>query len=402
MGRQLAHDFQLRRKIVEPAVEDALRAQVLDPADAEGEVRQLAAVQQLPGQEMLRPEAQDRAVALDQVHGRRAEEGRDEGVGRIVVGLGGRPDLTDLAVVDHGDAIAHAHGLDLVVGHVDRGRAHFPLELLELVARRGAQLGVEVGERLVEQEDRGLAHQRARQRHPLALAARELAGLALQERIDPEQLRGPGDLAVDLVLRGPLGLQGKGDVAADGEVRVEAVALEHHGDAAAARRHLVDRPAVDLDRARGRLLEPGDDPQKGRLAAARGPEQDHELAIPHRQADAVDRGHVAEQLSDFAGRDVRHRRPSIPAARPAPACRPGTVPTATAPPGTGAADRSGGRPRPAPDGPRRASCQADPGMGPEPLTPSTSCRCRGSASRPRPRPLRGSSCRSRHSPSCRG
>ena len=92
---------------------------------------------------------------------------------------------------------------------------------------------------------------------------------------------------------------------------------------------------------------------------------------------------------------------SRPRGRPRPAGRARSRPRRHRPgrvlPTAQATDRA--RPRTGLDEPRvRRTRRA----GPEPLTPSTSCRCRGSASRPTPRPLRGSSCRSRHSPSCRG
>ena len=45
--------------------------------------------------------------------------------------------------------------------------------------------------------------------------------------------------------------QREGDVLEDGHVRVERVALEHHGDAALDRRQVVDPLAVDDDVARG-------------------------------------------------------------------------------------------------------------------------------------------------------
>jgi hypothetical protein len=43
-------------------------------------------------------------------------------------------------------------------------------------------------------------------------------------------------------------------------------------------------------------LEPGDQPQGGRLAAARGAEEGEELAAGHLQVDAVDGGDVLEPL----------------------------------------------------------------------------------------------------------
>ena len=57
-----------------------------------------------------------------------------------------------------------------------------PVQLLDLEAHLHAQLGVEVGQRLVEQEHRRLAHDGAAHRHALALAAGKLARLALEQR----------------------------------------------------------------------------------------------------------------------------------------------------------------------------------------------------------------------------
>ena len=49
------------------------------------------------------------------------------------------------------------------------------MQALDLDAHVDAQLGVEIGQRFVEQEDARLAHERAAHRDALALAARELA-----------------------------------------------------------------------------------------------------------------------------------------------------------------------------------------------------------------------------------
>ena len=117
-------------------------------------------------------------VAVDQVHRRRTDEAGDEVVGRAVVDVGRRPELLDAAAVHHHDAIGERHRLDLVVGDVDGRRPDLVMQMLDLRARRNAQLGVEVRQRLVHQEDRGLAHDRARQRDALALAARQLARTA--------------------------------------------------------------------------------------------------------------------------------------------------------------------------------------------------------------------------------
>jgi hypothetical protein len=57
-----------------------------------------------------------------------------------------------------------------------------------------AQLGVEVGQRLVEQEHLRVAHDGAAHRDALALAAGQLARVAVQQRRQAEDLGGAADL----------------------------------------------------------------------------------------------------------------------------------------------------------------------------------------------------------------
>ena len=71
------------------------------------------------------------------------------------------------------------------MGDVDRGVAVLVVQAADLEAHLLAQVGVEIGQRLVEQQRLGLDHQRARQRHALLLAAGQLAGIALGQRREP-------------------------------------------------------------------------------------------------------------------------------------------------------------------------------------------------------------------------
>ncbi len=57
-----------------------------------------------------------------------------------------------------------------------------------------------------------------------------------------------------------------------------------------------DVVAADLDVSAGRVLKPGDEAQQRRLAAARGADEDHELAVVDRKIDAVDDVDIAERL----------------------------------------------------------------------------------------------------------
>ena len=62
---------------------------------------------------------------------------------------------------------------------------------------RDAQLGVEVAERLVHQEDARVAHHGAGESHALALAAGELAGLAVEEGLDLQRFGSAAHIARD-------------------------------------------------------------------------------------------------------------------------------------------------------------------------------------------------------------
>ena len=62
------------------------------------------------------------------------------------------------------------------------------LDLLELDLHLLAELAVERAERLVEQEDAGPVDERTRERDPLALAAGELARLAVPEAVEPHDV----------------------------------------------------------------------------------------------------------------------------------------------------------------------------------------------------------------------
>src|SRR5215831_291484 len=192
--RELCGYYLLRIKTFDCAIDNPFRTEILGTVDAEGKLGEIAVFHHVLGQEVLRPKSEIPAVLRDNVHWRRADKGRHEPICGVVVNLRRCPNLPDGAVVDHGDTVAHAHCLDLIVSYINSGHAHPLLELLDLLARRGAQFGVEVRKRLVEQERSGLAHEGTRERDALAFAAGELARLSIEKMVDAQQVRGPFNL----------------------------------------------------------------------------------------------------------------------------------------------------------------------------------------------------------------
>src|SRR5699024_9711051 len=218
-------------------------------------------------------------AAVQEVHLGAADEAGDEHVAGVIVQVLRGIDLLDDAVLHDDDAVAHGHGLGLVMGNVDEGGGQLLVQLDDLGAHAGTQLGVQVGQRLVQQEDGRVTDHGAAQSDTLALAARQSLGLAVQQVLDLQDLGGLMDALVDLVLRGLAQLEAEGDVLVNGHVGVQSVALEDHGDVAVLRGNVVDQTAADVHLALGDLLQAGDHAQGGGLAAAGGADEDDELLI---------------------------------------------------------------------------------------------------------------------------
>ena len=106
-------------------------------------------------------------------------------------------------MVEHHDPVGQRHGLGLVVGDVDHGGVEPVAQPGDLEAHAHPQGGVEVGERLVEQEDLRVADDGPPDGHPLALPAGELARVAPEQHPDLQGRGHLGHAPGDLVLRNP-------------------------------------------------------------------------------------------------------------------------------------------------------------------------------------------------------
>ena len=102
-----------------------------------------------------------------------AHEGRDERRRRAVIDLLGRADLRDAALIHHHDAVRHGHGFLAIMRHMQHRETKPALQRLDLAAQLKADLGVEIGQWLVEQQQPRLDRERAAKRDALTLAARQ-------------------------------------------------------------------------------------------------------------------------------------------------------------------------------------------------------------------------------------
>ena len=236
--------------------------------------------------------------AGDEVHRCRADKAGDEVIGRQIVDLAGCAQLLQRALVHHRDLVGHGHALDLIVGHVDHGRAQFVLQALDFGAHVYAQEGVDVGERLIHEENYWFAHDRSAERDALLLATGTEARRPLQGMGDAQHFGYVADPALDLIFWRFAQAQGIGDVIEGGEMGVEGIALEDEGDIAFAGFEVVDAPVADVDIAVGGALQTGYAAHGGGLTTAGGAEQDNQVAIPDDKIKLIDCAGIAEVLCE--------------------------------------------------------------------------------------------------------
>ncbi len=180
---------------------------------------------------------------------------------------------------------------------------HFESHLL-------AQIGVEVGQRLVEQQGLGLDYERAGKCNALLLAARQLARVA---RSEIGELGGGENcrnflghfLARQFTQRKPIG-----HIVGDCHVRPQRVALKDH-------RHLPrfgrkgapgrrQHPIADHDFSGRRFNETRDQAQRRGLAAAGGSEQADQQPVLDAQRHVVDHRRFVISLGQIPQFDRRH------------------------------------------------------------------------------------------------
>src|SRR2546425_762184 len=158
-----------------------------------------------------------------------------------------------------------------------------------------------------QEPDVRVQHEGAGERDALLLAAGELARITELEARQVDLVEAGRDALGDRGTVELSHLESVGDVRLHRHVRPERVVLEHHADVTRVGPEPVDAPVPEPDLAAVQRMEAGDQPEKRRLAAARGPDQREQLAVTDLEARAVDRGHAPELLTHLAEPDL-HRR----------------------------------------------------------------------------------------------
>ena len=247
----------------------------------------------------------------------------------------------------HDDLVGEKHRFLDRMGDEEAGRASPLPDARQFDIEPASRQFVDRTERLVEKEEARPRDQAAGDRGALAHAAGEFGRLGALEAGEADQMEEGSDGArVDPLAGEPAGER---DIGFDRPPGKQRRILKRDSNLSLSLDR-VGRSAVDGHGPRGRLVEPGDNAEKGRLPTARRPDQGRHGAGTKREIDAVQGGDLAPPTTELFGdpgnadlrRDIGpagddigiesstcHRiflpEPSDPRARERPPCRGGRV-----------------------------------------------------------------------------
>ena len=226
--------------------------------------------------------------AADEVHRWGTEKAGDKGVARLVVKMQWATGLLKRAVAKHRDARSHGHGFGLIVGYVDDGGLKPLVEFDQFGAELGAHLGIKIGEGFVEEEDAGLADDGTADSDTLLLSAGKIAGHTREDILDAKDAGSLADAPCDVCRTEAPDTEAESEVLGDGEVGIERVVLEDHGDVAIAGRQTADVGIADENAAGGETFEAGNHTQGAGLATTGRTKQDNKRLVGDFQGQAKD------------------------------------------------------------------------------------------------------------------
>ena len=179
------------------------------------------------------------------------------------------------------------------MGNIDEGGSQLLVQLDDLGTHAGTQLSIQVGQRLIEQEDGRVTDHGAAQSNTLTLTTGQSLRLTVEQVLNLQNLGSLADALVDLVLGHLAQLQTESHVLVNGHVRVQGVVLEDHRDVAVFRGNVVDQTVTDVHLTAGDLLQTGDHTQGGGLAAAGRTDENDKFLVGDLKAEIGNSNNIA-------------------------------------------------------------------------------------------------------------
>ena len=247
-----------------------------------------------------------RVLFRGDVHARIPQSGQVERLPDAVFGQQGggkqlvRAEVGQNSALIHEDDAVHAPPEDILQPMLDDEHGGVGLFLDLVDELHGLLTGgrVQIGQRLVEEQDLDLIHHNARQTDPLLLPAGKLMRCIAEVVLDAHQLRSAAGDGVHLILRHTAVFQRKGDVLAHGQANELAIRVlqyrAHMGrqlkDAAVRRIHAVHGQGAGAHAGIRKGVQAVDAARQRAFAAAGRACDEHTLPRIDVQVDAGQRG----------------------------------------------------------------------------------------------------------------
>ena len=151
------------------------------------------------------------------------------------------------------------------MGYVYEGGTNSLVDLGQLSSHGCTELGVQVGQRFVQQEYLGVTNDCTTQSNTLLLTTGQSLGLTVEQMGDIKYASSFLNASLDLFLGSLVQLQTECHVLKYGHMRIQSVVLEHHRDLSVLRCYIIDQTVADEELTLGDLLQACDHTQGGGL-----------------------------------------------------------------------------------------------------------------------------------------
>ncbi len=226
-------------------------------------------------------------MARENVHrGTPHKTANQRGLGPIIDFLWGA-ELLLSAFAYHHDSVCHRHCLFEIMSCIHHRLIDLFLESFQFPGHLLTDLGIQVGQRLVEQQNPGATDQGPPNGHSSQFSAAESLRQAIEDMSDPQVLRDLPDLAIDLLRWDPSQSKRIGKILVGGQMRVKGHILKDHRYIAFPRRDFIDAFLTEVDIALIRSLQTGNQTEQRCLPCSGRTEQAEELPRIDMETDPV-------------------------------------------------------------------------------------------------------------------
>ena len=135
------------------------------------------------------------------------------------------------------------------MGDIDKCGLQTFVKCCDLTSHLCTKLGVQIGQRLIQQEYSRLTHHSTSQSHTLALTSGQLLWFSLQIFFQSQDFCCFPYLFINLILWNLSQFQRKCHILIDSHMWIERIALEYHGNVSVLGRHVIDLAITNIQLA---------------------------------------------------------------------------------------------------------------------------------------------------------